>query len=186
MRVEPTSLPGVLLVQPRIFPDDRGYFFEMWQEERYRQTGICGPFVQDNLSCSRWGVLRGLHYQQPYPQAKLVSVLSGQVLDVVVDIRVGSPTFGRAESFLLSGESGRQLYIPEGFAHGFVVTSESAVFLYKCTEYYHPEAEGTVLWSDPALEIEWPVRNPSLSPKDRAALPLREIPEERLPQYRSR
>lgn len=182
MKVRETALPGVLLIEPRVFRDERGYFLESWVEERYRVLGD-PRFVQDNLSSSRQGVLRGLHYQEPHAQAKLVSVLHGEVFDVAVDIRVGSPGFGRWEGHVLSAENALQLYIPEGFAHGFAVLSESAVLAYKCTDYYHPGAEGTVRWDDPALAIEWPVRDPLLSPKDRAAAALREIPPGRLPRY---
>lgn len=181
MNVRETGLPGLLLIEPKVFRDDRGYFLETWTEERYRASGISATWVQENLSCSHRGVLRGMHYQEPNPQAKLVSVPQGEVFDAVIDIRVGSPTFGRWEGHILSAENARQLYIPEGFAHGFVVLSESARFAYKCSAYYHPGAEGAVLWNDPDIGIDWPVPHPRLSAKDRAALRLREIPEDRLP-----
>lgn len=182
MRVLETELPGVLEIEPRVFRDDRGYFFESWNHERYRGAGVPAGFVQDNVSVSKRGVLRGLHYQQPGSQGKLVGVLQGEVFDVAVDIRAGSPTFGRWMARVLSAENGLQLFIPEGFAHGFVVLSEVAVFSYKCTDYYDPAAEGTVLWNDPALGIDWPVWEPILSPKDREGKPLGEIPPESLPR----
>jgi dTDP-4-dehydrorhamnose 3,5-epimerase len=183
MKVTQSALLGVRVVELRVFRDERGYFLETWSEERYAAAGIDARFVQDNLSYSRGGVLRGLHFQEPHAQGKLVSVLRGEVFDVAVDVRVGSPTFGRWEGFTLSAENGRQLYLPPGFAHGFVVTSEDALFAYKCTDYYHPGAERTLLWSDPELGIEWPVESPLVSPKDRGGLPLREVPPEHLPRF---
>ncbi|RMG87623.1 MAG: dTDP-4-dehydrorhamnose 3,5-epimerase [Candidatus Dadabacteria bacterium] len=183
MRVVETELPGVLLVEPRVFGDERGYFLETYQARRYAEAGIPGPFVQDNLSFSRRGVLRGLHYQHPHGQGKLVWVLQGEVFDVAVDIRRGSPFFGRWVGVRLSAENKRQLWIPPGFAHGFCVVSETALFAYKCTDYYAPEAEGTVRWDDPALAIDWPVADPVVSAKDAAGLRLAEIPPERLPAY---
>ena len=183
MRVVPTDLPDVLVVEPRVFGDHRGYFLETFQARRYAEAGIPGPFVQDNLSFSQRGVLRGLHYQHPHAQGKLVWVLQGEVFDVAVDIRRGSPTFGRWVGVRLSGENKRQLWIPPGFAHGFCVLSETALFTYKCTDYYAPEDEGTVRWDDPDLGIEWPVEEPALSAKDAAAPMLAEIPVERLPPY---
>ncbi|GAB4263307.1 MAG: dTDP-4-dehydrorhamnose 3,5-epimerase [Thermoleophilia bacterium] len=183
MRVVETELPGVLLVEPRVFGDERGYFLETYQARRYAEAGIPGPFVQDNLSFSRRGVLRGLHYQHPHGQGKLVWVLQGEVFDVAVDIRRGSPFFGRWVGVRLSAENKRQLWIPPGFAHGFCVVSETALFAYKCTDYYAPEAEGAVRWDDPALGIDWPVADPVISAKDAAGLRLAEIPPERLPAY---
>lgn len=184
MTVTELDLPGVLLIEPRVFTDERGAFFESWHADRYREAGIHGDFVQDNLSVSRCGVLRGLHFQEPYGQAKLVSVLRGEVYDVAVDVRVGSPTFGRSTAVTLSDAEPRQLFVPAGFAHGFLVLSDEAVFSYKCTELYHPEAEQAVRWDDPDLAIAWPEAAPVLSPKDRAAPRLRDIPESRLPRYR--
>lgn len=185
MRVEATALPGVLVVEPRVFPDSRGRFLESWRADRYAAAGLPAHFVQDNVSVSRRGVLRGLHLQHPHGQGKLVTALRGAVWDVAVDVRRGSPTFGRWFGCELSGESARQLWIPPGFAHGFVVVSEEeATVLYKCTETYHPEAETTVRWDDPALRIEWPVDRPVLSEKDLAGMMLAEVPEERLPQWR--
>lgn len=182
MNVVETELPGVLLVEPATYRDERGWFRESWHLDRYREAGLPARFVQDNVSRSHRGVLRGLHYQEPQPQGKLVSVLEGEVFDVAVDIRRGSPTFGRWVGYALSAESGRQLYVPEGFAHGFVVLSEVAVFAYRCTAYYRPEAEGTVRWDDPEVGIEWPVERPRLSARDAAAPALAEIPPERLPR----
>ena len=183
MNVIETNLPGVLIVEPKVFGDERGFFMETWNGRRYEEAGLPGRFVQDNLSYSARGVLRGLHFQNPQPQGKLVSVLRGEVFDVAVDIRVGSPTFGKWTGATLSEENKRQFYVPEDFAHGFVVTSEAALFFYKCTDYYAPSSEGIVLWNDPEIGIEWPVESPTLSERDRAAPPLREIPEGSLPRY---
>ncbi len=168
MKVEETPLPGVKLIHPAAFADERGFFMETWHRERYRQAGF-PDFVQDNLSFSRKGVLRGLHFQHPHPQGKLVQALAGEIFDVAVDIRQGSPTFGRWVGYRLSGENRLQLYIPEGFAHGFCVLSETALVAYKCSDLYHPEADQGLRWNDPHLAIEWPIRNPILSPKDAAA-----------------
>jgi dTDP-4-dehydrorhamnose 3,5-epimerase len=181
MKVRELELPGVLLVEPRIHADARGSFLESWSERRYAEAGIAQHFVQDNISRSRRGVIRGLHYQHPAGQAKLTSVLHGEVWDVVVDVRRGSPSFGRWVGVTLSGESGRQLFIPEGFAHGFAVLSEEAVFSYKCGRYYDPATEWTLRWDDPALGIEWPVREPILSDKDRQGVLLAELPADALP-----
>jgi len=186
MKVVQTALPGVLLFEPKVFGDERGFFVELFHQERYREFGLSETFVQDNLSFSRKGVLRGLHFQNPYSQGKLVTVLEGSVFDVAVDIRLGSPTFGQSAWFVLDGKSKRQAYIPPGFAHGFVVTSETALFSYKCTDLYHPEAEATVLWNDPALKIEWPlaeIGEPALSDKDKKGLRLIDVPRERLPVF---
>jgi dTDP-4-dehydrorhamnose 3,5-epimerase len=177
MKVSATALPGVLLVEPRVFRDDRGRFHETWSHARYAEAGIAGPFVQDNLSLSRRGVVRGLHFQHPHAQGKLVSVARGEVFDVAVDVRVGSPTFGRCEGFRLSDENARQLYVPPGFAHGFQVLSDEALFCYKCTDLYHPECEATVRWNDAALGIAWPVEGAVLSPKDADAPTLAELAE---------
>ncbi|MEW6635334.1 MAG: dTDP-4-dehydrorhamnose 3,5-epimerase [Actinomycetota bacterium] len=183
MNVRETGLPGVLVIEPRVFGDERGFFMESWNGRRYEKLGIPNRFVQDNLSFSQKGVLRGLHFQNPRPQGKLVSVLVGEVFDVAVDIRVGSPTFGRWTGAYLSAENRRQLWVPPDFAHGFVVTSEGALFSYKCTDYYAPEHDGSILWSDPEIGIEWPVESPILSEKDRNAPALREMPEGALPRY---
>jgi dTDP-4-dehydrorhamnose 3,5-epimerase len=184
MEVIPQSLPDVLLIKPKVFGDARGYFIETYNAERYQQAGIVQPFVQDNLSKSRRGILRGLHLQNPHGQGKLVSVVEGEVFDVAVDVRVGSPTFGNWASALLSAENHHQLWVPPGFAHGFCVTSESALFSYKCTDLYHPEAELGVAFDDPALAIPWPVSTPELSAKDKANLPLAQIDPAKLPRYR--
>jgi dTDP-4-dehydrorhamnose 3,5-epimerase len=173
----------VLILEPKVFGDERGFFLETWNQARYAEAGLPLTFVQDNLSLSRRGVLRGLHFQNPNAQGKLVYVLQGEVFDVAVDIRLGSPTFGQVETVLLSAENKRQLFIPAGFAHGFCVTSETALFAYKCTELYDPKSEGSILWNDPALGIDWPVDSPELSAKDRAAMTLAEFPRERLPVY---
>lgn len=180
MKVIETRVPGVLILEPRVFGDERGFFMESWNRERYATAGLDVEFVQDNLSLSRRGVLRGLHYQQPCAQGKLVSVLQGAVFDVAVDIRVGSPTFGDWVGVELSSENRRQLYLPEGLAHGFQVTSDSALFFYKCTELYSPECEGSIRWDDPELGIRWPIPRAVLSDKDRSAPLLREISPERL------
>ena len=166
MRCTPTPLAGMYLIEPRLFRDLRGHFLETWNEARYRDLGIAGPFVQDNASVSSRGVLRGMHYQSPRAQGKLVSVLEGEVFDVAVDLRAGSPTFGRWCGYSLSAENGHQLYIPPGLAHGFVTLSERALFLYKCTDYYTPSADRTLLWNDPDVGVEWPVSDPILSDKD--------------------
>jgi dTDP-4-dehydrorhamnose 3,5-epimerase len=183
MNVVETDLPGVLILEPKVFGDERGFFMETWNARRYEEAGLPARFVQDNLSYSARGVLRGLHFQHPQPQGKLVSVLRGEVFDVAVDIRVGSPTFGEWTGVTLSAENKRQFYVPSDFAHGFLVTGEDALFFYKCTDYYAPSSEGTVLWNDPEIGIEWPADAPTLSEKDRAAPPLREMPEGSLPRY---
>ena len=183
MNVVETPLPGVLILEPKVFGDARGFFLETWNRRRHAEAGLPERFVQDNLSRSARGVLRGLHSQHPTAQGKLVSVLQGEVFDVAVDIRVGSPTFGRWAGVLLSGENIRQFWVPEGFAHGFVVTSESALFSYKCTDFYAPRDEVTVLWDDPDIGIDWPVASPTLSAKDAAGLRLKDVPPDRLPSY---
>ncbi len=186
MDVLPTRLPGVVVVQPRVFGDDRGFFQEIYHSDRYEQHGLPAAMVQDNLSRSRKGVLRGLHYQHPRPQGKLVYVLEGAIWDVAVDIRTGSPTRGQWVGECLSAENHRQLYIPEGFAHGFVVLSDTALVAYKCTEKYYPEFDAGIRFDDPALAIEWPVDTPLLSGKDAAAPLLADVPANRLPQFIAR
>jgi len=178
-----TELEGVWIFEPKVFGDARGFFMETWNRQRYAEVGLDVTFVQDNVSRSRRGVLRGLHYQNPNAQGKLVQVLEGEVLDVAVDIRVGSPSFGRFAAVNLSDENFRQLYVPPGFAHGFCVLSETAIFAYKCTDYYNPSAEGGVLWNDPDLNIPWGIDQPQLSEKDKAYLRLKDIPEDKLPHY---
>jgi len=175
MKVSETTLPGVYLIELRVFPDQRGFFQETWQATRYAEAHIPGPFVQDNHSYSTHGSLRGLHYQLKHPQGKLVWVLQGEVFDVAVDIRRGSPTFHRWVGVRLSADNFRQIYVPPGFAHGFCVLSEIADVEYKCTELYDPVDEFGVLWNDPALGISWPVHEPLLSEKDRTALRLAEL-----------
>jgi len=177
-------IPGVLLIEPHVFKDDRGFFMETYHREKYGEAGMGNIFVQDNHSHSRQWTLRGLHYQLRNPQAKLVYVISGKILDVAVDIRHGSPTFGRWTGTLLTGENKRQLYIPEGFAHGFCVLSETADVIYKCTDLYTPGDEYGVIWSDPTIDIVWPIENPILSEKDSQNLKLTDIPKEHLPVYR--
>jgi len=183
MEVIETDLPGLLIIEPKIFGDARGFFVETWNRERYERAGIPSGFVQDNLSLSRSGILRGLHYQKPNTQGKLVQVLLGEVYDVAVDIRIGSPTYGRWVGEILSAENKRQMYVPAGFAHGFCVTSDSALFSYKCTDIYNPQAEVSIIWNDPDIGIDWPVTNPELSLKDRDAPTLAKLPREKLPSY---
>ena len=182
MNVIGTAIPEVLIIEPKLFGDHRGFFVETFRADRYKAAGVSGPFVQDNLSRSARGVLRGLHLQNPNPQGKLVTVLRGRVLDVAVDVRVGSPTFGGHVAVELSEENRRQFWVPRGFAHGFLVLSDSADFFYKCDEFYSPADEIAVLWNDPAIGIAWGIEAPSLSPRDAAAPLLAQAP--RLPAYR--
>lgn len=181
MKITQLALPEVLLVEPRVLHDERGRFMETWQWERYAAAGIPGPFVQDNVSVSTRHVLRGLHAQHPNGQGKLVSVLAGRVFDVAVDIRQGSPRFGQWMGQELDADRGHQLYLPPGFAHGFLVLSDEAVFSYKCTVAYHQPSEFGIRWNDPAIGIRWPVADPVLSPKDADAPLLAELPAGRLP-----
>ncbi len=187
MKLLETHLPGVLLIELPIYHDTRGHFLETWNQDRYAAIGLNLAFVQDNLSFSRKGALRGLHYQHPAGQGKLVSVVQGAVFDVAVDIRTGSATFGQSFCAELSAENGLQMYIPPGFAHGFLVLSETALFLYKCTEFYIPGNEGSIHWNDPDLAIAWPLQNLGadllLSPKDLNAPRLAEVAAHRLPSY---
>ncbi len=188
MNLLETPLPGVLIIEPDMFGDSRGFFVETWQAERYASAGM-PMFVQDNLSLSARGVLRGLHYQEPDAQGKLVSVLQGEVFDVAVDIRLGSRTFGKWHGLTLSAENKRQFYVPAGYAHGFVVTSDAALFAYKCTELYRPQHDHSIRWNDPDIGISWPVDDPALSDKDGKAPRLGEIPHDELPtieQYADR
>jgi dTDP-4-dehydrorhamnose 3,5-epimerase len=175
MKIIPTEIPDVLILEPRVFEDDRGFFYESYNQKLFQdKTGIDAHFVQDNHSCSVKNVLRGLHYQIQQPQGKLVRVAVGSVLDVAVDLRQSSPTFGKWVSCILSTDNRRQLWIPEGFAHGFLVLSERAEFLYKTTDYYAPQHERTLLWNDRDLGIDWSVMTePILSPKDRAGQPFK-------------
>lgn len=174
MNIVRTDIPDVLIIEPKVFGDSRGFFFESFNQRQFEQlTGFVPSFVQDNHSRSARGVLRGLHYQIQQPQGKLVRVIAGEVFDVCVDMRRSSPTFGKSVCVSLSAENHRQLWIPPGFAHGFLVTSESADFVYKTTDYYAPEHERAVLWNDPTLAIAWPLQDePLLSVKDKAGIPL--------------
>jgi dTDP-4-dehydrorhamnose 3,5-epimerase len=166
MKVTQSKLDGVLIIEPKVFVDERGYFYEAYQKKRYIELGMNLDFVQDNYSKSSKGVLRGLHFQKHNPQAKLVTVTQGKVYDVAVDLRPQSPTFGEYEAVILSGENKKQFYIPEGFAHGFCVISDTAEFQYKCTDYYNPEDEGGLIWNDTGVNIPWPLVDPVLSKKD--------------------
>jgi len=183
MKVEKSELQGALIIEPDIFRDKRGYFMETYHKEKYEQLGIRDHFVQDNLSYSARGSLRGLHYQHPHGQAKLVQVIKGEVFDVIVDIRQGSPTFGQWNGVNLSDNNSRQFYVSEGFAHGFCVLSESAIVCYKCSDFYAPEKEGGILCSDPDIGIEWPMDRPLLSDKDSRYPCLKDVPKARLPLY---
>jgi dTDP-4-dehydrorhamnose 3,5-epimerase len=180
MNVLTCDIAGLLIIEPKVFGDARGFFLETYNERRYREAGLDAAFVQDNVSFSRRGILRGLHYQSPNPQGKLLQVLQGEVFDVAVDVRRSSPTFGKWHGLILSGENKRQFYIPPGFAHGFLVTSESALFQYKCTQLYSPKDEMAVRWDDPAIGIQWPLKDPLLSERDTKALRLQDIPADRL------
>ena len=181
MQFTKTEIPGVVLVEPQVHRDDRGFLLETYQEARYREGGIAYTFVQDNHSRSTKGVLRGLHAQSPHWQGKLVRVIEGEVYDVAVDVRLGSPTYGKHFGTILSAENFRQLYVPIGVLHGFLVTSDVAQFEYKCTGFYHPEAEFSVAWNDPDLAIDWPIANPVLSEKDRDAPRLSDVQDRLIP-----
>jgi dTDP-4-dehydrorhamnose 3,5-epimerase len=184
MRVTPQRLPDVLLIEPRVFDDQRGYFKETFNASRYEPAGVPPVFAQDNVSRSVRGTLRGLHLQHPYDQAKLVTVVHGEVLDVAVDVRVGSPTFGEWVAATLSADNHRQLFIPTGFAHGFCVISDAAVFVYKCTSPYHQESEIGIAFDDPAIGIDWPLVDPLVRARDRAHPKLSDVDPARLPTYR--
>jgi dTDP-4-dehydrorhamnose 3,5-epimerase len=181
-RIE-TDLPGCVILEPRVFGDDRGFFYESFNHDKLAGHGLSPAFVQGNVSSSAHGVLRGLHYQWPKPQGKYVSVLEGEVWDVAVDIRRGSPHFGKWTAVLLSADNKRHFWIPEGFAHGFVVLSERALFTYLCTATYDPAADANIRWNDADLAIDWPLSDPLLSGKDENAPFLADIPSERLPKY---
>lgn len=182
MKIIPTAIPGVILIEPDVFGDSRGFFMETWHAQKYAEAGLDIPFIQVNHSRSSQGVLRGLHYQLEQPQGKLVRVSHGAVFDVAVDIRKGSPTFGQWVGYELSGENFRQLYIPPGFAHGFCVLSESADFIYKCTDFYAPEYEHCIRWNDPDIGIKWPGDDFLVSEKDGQAALLKDL-DEYLPIY---
>ncbi|MET4676143.1 MULTISPECIES: dTDP-4-dehydrorhamnose 3,5-epimerase [unclassified Luteibacter] len=184
MKFIETALPGCIVIEPQVFGDSRGFFYESYNEAKYREAGIDRRFVQSNVSRSARGVLRGLHYQWPHPQGKLVSVLEGEVYDVAVDIRRGSPTFGQWAGVMLTAENHRHFWIPEGFAHGFCVVSEYATFSYQCTDLYNAQADGGVRWNDPAIGVDWPISEPLLSDKDTKAPLLADIAEDRLPEFR--
>ncbi len=183
MKIIETSLPDVVVLEPKVFGDQRGFFMETYHAQRYKELGIEQTFVQDNHSRSRRGVLRGLHYQLVQPQGKLVSVVRGEVLDIALDIRKSSPTFGQWCAVTLNDINHRQMYVPPGFAHGFVVISETVDFVYKCTDYYHPQSERGIMWNDPELNIDWsiPLDEILLSEKDKNHPPLSKVAEEDLP-----
>jgi len=183
MKFKETSLPDIIIVEPEIYRDDRGYFFETFRENVLKAAGIKDNFVQDNQSRSTKGTLRGLHYQLKQPQGKLVRVSHGKVFDVVVDIRKGSPSFGQWNGTILDDETMRMMYIPPGFAHGFVVLSEIADFIYKCTDYYYPQTEHGIAWNDSGIGIEWPIKKVSLSDKDKSHPNLAELELDKLPEY---
>jgi len=180
MKITRCDIAGLLIIEPKVFGDARGFFLETWNEERYRDAGLDLRFVQDNLSLSRRGTVRGLHFQNPNPQGKLVYVIEGEVFDVAVDLRRSSPTFGRWHGLNLSGQNRLQFFVPPGFAHGFAVLSETALFAYKCTVSYSPKDEMTLLWNDPEVGVQWPVKEPVLSDKDKRGSRLRDLPEDRL------
>jgi dTDP-4-dehydrorhamnose 3,5-epimerase len=181
MNIIATALPEVLIIEPTLFGDQRGFFLETYQFPRYAEHGVTRPFVQDNMSRSSYGVLRGLHLQNPFAQGKLVTALRGRVLDVAVDVRVGSPNFGRHAAVELSEENHRQLWVPRGFAHGFAVLSDTADFFYKCDDFYSPMDEVSIRWNDPAIGINWGIETPSLSAKDADAPLLKDV--KNLPLY---
>ena len=180
--IEDSNISGIKIITPQIHRDDRGYFFESFNSEDFKSLGLPTKFLQDNQAFSKKGTLRGLHYQLNYPQGKLVRVIQGEVFDVVVDIRLDSPTFGKYEGFNLSCKNNKIMYIPEGFAHGYVVLSETAIFQYKCTEPYHSEDEYGLFWNDKDLNIQWPVKNPILSEKDKNLPTLHSIDKRYLPK----
>lgn len=183
MNIIETSLPGVLVIEPKVFGDKRGFFLETYREDQLIEAGISEKFVQDNHSRSSRGVLRGLHYQLIQPQGKLVRVARGEVFDVAVDVRQGSPTFGQWCGDILNEENMRMMYVPPGFAHGFIVLSDVADLIYKCTDYYHPQSEQGIRWNDPDIGIEWPLSDVNLSEKDASNPLLKNQPAELLPDY---
>lgn len=183
MKIIKTPLPGCLVIEPAVHGDTRGFFYESFHAEKFAQAGLELKFVQTNVSRSAQGVLRGLHYQWPHPQGKLVSVLEGEVYDVAVDIRRGSPTFGQWAAAVLSADNKRHFWVPEGFAHGFAVLSEQASFVYQCTALYDREADAGIRWNDAQIGVDWPLAQPSLSDKDQRAPFLADVPPERLPVH---
>jgi len=180
VNISKCDIEGLAILEPKVFGDSRGFFLELWSQPRFEAAGLPAGFQQDNMSYSRRGILRGLHYQNPNPQGKLITVLEGEVFDVAVDLRRSSKTFGKWHSLILSGENKKQFYLPPGFAHGFQVLSEAALFFYKCSQPYSPKDEMSVRWDDPALAIPWPLKDPVLSDKDRKGLLLRDVPADRL------
>lgn len=184
MKAIQSSLPDALIIEPRVFGDARGFFYESYNRQKFEQLGIGAHFVQSNVSRSARGVLRGLHYQWPHPQGKLVSVLEGEVYDVAVDIRQGSPTFGQWTGVMLTAENHRHFWVPEGFAHGFCVLSEAAVFTYQCTALYDPLADRAVRWNDATIGVDWPISEPLLSDKDMRAPFLADVSPELLPVFK--
>lgn len=185
LKAHETSLPGVKLITPDVFRDPRGLFIEVYHQRKYSECGIDETFIQDNFSHSRQKTLRGLHYQLNHPQAKIVYVVNGEIIDVAVDIRLGSPTFGQWTSVQLSSENGHQVFIPKGFAHGFCVLSPTADVIYKCTDFYTPGDDFGIIWSDPDVKIDWPVADPFLSEKDQNNPRLSDLAKHRLPAYRT-
>ena len=183
MKVITTSIEGILIIEPKTFKDNRGFFMETYNQKRYNASGINTTFVQDNLSYSLKNTLRGLHFQIKHPQAKLIQVISGEIFDVAVDLRSDSATFGKWTGIHLSDENKRQMFIPEGFAHGFCVLSEFALFYYKCSDFYAPEDEGGIIWSAPDIGVEWPVENPIISEKDNQFQKLSGLTAEKLPSF---
>jgi len=183
MKLIETSLPGALIIEPQVFGDSRGFFYESYNKGKWRDAGIDADFIQTNVSRSARGVLRGLHYQWPNPQGKLVNVLEGEVYDVAVDIRRGSPTFGQSIAVMLTADNHRHFWIPEGFAHGFCVVSEFATFTYQCTALYDAKADAGIRWNDAELAIDWPLSEPLLSDKDRRTPLLKDVALERLPVF---
>ena len=184
MNFKETKIQGVLILEPDVFKDKRGYFLETWNKERYEKNGIPYSFVQDNISFSKKGILRGLHFQYPQPQGKLIQVLSGKVIDIAADIRIGSPTYGKWHSEILSDTNHKQMFVPSGFAHGYCVMSESAIFSYKCTDFYNPATEHGIIWNDPDLNIDWQIEEPVLSPKDAKYPRLKDLSPDELPRFK--
>ena len=180
MNVLTCDISDLLIIEPKVFGDARGFFLETWNRRRYQEAGLDADFVQDNVSFSRRGILRGLHFQNPKPQGKLLQVLQGEVFDVAVDIRRHSPSFGKWHGVVLSGDNKRQFYVPPGFAHGFAVLSDTVLFQYKCTELYSPKDELAIRWDDPDIGIDWPLKDPLLSERDSKGSRLRDLPPERL------
>jgi dTDP-4-dehydrorhamnose 3,5-epimerase len=183
MNIIPTSIEGLLIIEPKLFKDKRGFFMETYNQRKYEAAGITDTFVQDNLSYSLKNTLRGLHFQIQCSQAKLVQAVSGEIFDVAVDLRPGSATFGKWTGAHLSDKNGRQMYIPKGFAHGFCVLSEFALFYYKCSDFYAPDDEGGIIWSDRDIGIEWPVENPVISEKDKQHPKLSDLSADQLPAF---